>query len=157
LAPTASIASPRRRNVLAGLLDLGALDAHVIDRDLVLGDQLLEVEAERAHVLRQVLLGLLERHEHAGLAVLLGAAQQEFHGEQRLAAAGRAAHERRPSAGQTAKGNFIETRDPAWCLGQRTALPIAPRRSCPGGQCFRLAHFSRSLRSGFPDGFPDEF
>ena len=51
----------------------------------------------------------------------------------------------------------IETRDPAWRLGQRTALPIAPRRSCPGGQCFRLAHFSRSLRSGFPDGFPDEF
>jgi hypothetical protein len=32
--------------VLAGFLDLGALDVHVVDRDLVLGDHLVEVEAE---------------------------------------------------------------------------------------------------------------
>jgi hypothetical protein len=131
--------------VFAGLVDLRRLDVNVVDRDFVVGDQLVEVEAERAHVLREILLGFLERHEDAGFAELLGAAQQEFHGEQRFAATGRAADERRPPAWQPAKRNLVESRDPGRCFWQRAALRLAPLRFCPGWQCFRLAHCSRDL------------
>ena len=44
--------------------------------------------------------GLLERHEHARLAELRRAADQELHRQQRLAAAGAAADQRRPAARQ---------------------------------------------------------
>jgi len=71
------------------------------------------------------------------LAELLGAAQQEFHGEQRLAAAGGAAHERRPPARQAAQGDFVESRDPGQRLRQRATLRLRLR---PGEHCLRLAH-----------------
>ena len=53
--------------VLAGLLDLAPLDAHEVHDELLLLDQLVEVEAERANVLRQFFGGFLEGHEHARL------------------------------------------------------------------------------------------
>ena len=56
--------------VLAGLLDLAALDVDVIDQQLLLLGQVLQVEAEGADVLGQLLGGLLEGHEDAGLAEL---------------------------------------------------------------------------------------
>ena len=86
--------------VVAGFLDLAALDAHEIHDDLLLLDQLVEVEAERADVLRQLLGGFLEGHEHARLVVLRGPAHQELHRQQRLAAARRC--RRRAWAGRAA-------------------------------------------------------
>ena len=53
--------------VLAGFLDLAAFDAHVVDRELPRRDQLRQVEAERRDVAGDLLVVLLERHEHAGL------------------------------------------------------------------------------------------
>ena len=95
--------------VLAGLVDLRALDAHVIDRELLFLDQAIEIEAERAHVLRQFFPRLLEADEDAGLAELRRTAHQELGREQRLAAARAAADQRRPASRQAAVGNFVQT------------------------------------------------
>jgi hypothetical protein len=104
--------------VLARLLDLGALDADVVDQQLPARDELFEIEAERADVLDQLLGGLLERHEHAGLAELGRPAHQQLHREQRLAAAGAAAHQRRPAARQAAAGDLVEAGDAGRGLGK---------------------------------------
>ena len=45
-------------------------------------------------------------------------ADQEFHAEQRLAAAGATAHQGGPTSRQTAKGNFIEPVDAGGAFGQ---------------------------------------
>ena len=79
--------------ILARLLDLAALDVDVIEHDLLLRYELVEVEAERADIGRQLRRVFLEHHEHAGLAKLRRAAHEEFHGEHRLAAARTAADE----------------------------------------------------------------
>jgi hypothetical protein len=47
---------------------------HVIDHQLLLVDQVVEVEAEGPDVLGQLLAGLLERQEYAGLIELGGPA-----------------------------------------------------------------------------------
>jgi hypothetical protein len=52
--------------VLAGLLDLAALDVDEVERDLLLPHQLVEVEAERAHVGGELGGALLEGHEDPG-------------------------------------------------------------------------------------------
>ena len=67
--------------VFAGFFDLVAVDMDVIDRKLVLGDQLLDVVAQRTDVLDEVLGLLLESDEHARLVVQNGAVVQERHGE----------------------------------------------------------------------------
>ena len=85
--------------VLAGLLDLAALDVNVVDRQLLLRDQVIEIEAERTRRFCQFLGGLLEGHEHARLIVLHGAAHEEFDCQQRLAAARAAAHQGGPPLG----------------------------------------------------------
>src|SRR5262249_8522322 len=66
--------------VLAGLLDLAALDADVIDEQLLLLGEAVEVEAEGADVLGEFLGGLLEGEEDAGLAELGGATDEELQG-----------------------------------------------------------------------------
>ena len=113
--------------VFAGLRQLGALEAHVIEQQPPPGAQALQVEAERPGVLHEVVGGLLERHEDAGLVVLERAAHQEFHGEQRLAAARAAAHQGGPAARQSAIGDFVQTRDAGRGLGQR-AVGRSPAR-----------------------------
>ena len=105
--------------VFAALLDLRALDADVVDHQLVLTDQPLEIEAQRRHVRRQLPGGLLEAHEHARLVVLEDAAHQEFGGEQGLAAARAAAHQRGTAARQAAAGDLVEALDAGRCLRQR--------------------------------------
>ena len=102
--------------VLAGLLDLAAFDADVVDGQFLRRDQLRKVEAERRDVLGDLLAALLEGHEDAGLAELQRAIHQELHGQQRLAAAGAAADERRPAGWQAAAGDLVETANPRWCL-----------------------------------------
>src|SRR4029450_2083204 len=82
--------------VVARLLDLAALDPDVVEHDLLLLDQPRQVEAERRHVLRELVAALLEAHEHARLAELHRAVDEEADGEERLAAAGSAADERGP-------------------------------------------------------------
>jgi hypothetical protein len=67
--------------VLSGLLDLAPLHAHVIERQPALFHQRVEIEAQRADVLRQLLGGLLECEEHPRLIVLGRAAHEELHGE----------------------------------------------------------------------------
>jgi hypothetical protein len=103
--------------VLAGLRDLAALDVHVIDDDLVLGDEGVEIESQRADVLSQLLGRLLERHEDARLAEFHGAADDVFKGEQRLPASGRAADERGAAARKSPRGDLVESSDPRPCLG----------------------------------------
>src|SRR6185295_18591193 len=105
--------------VLAGLLDLAALHPHVVDGQLLPRLQRREVEAQGRHVGGQLLGRLLERHEDAVLAVLEGAADQELHGEERLAAAGAAADQRGAAARQPAAGELIQPPDAGWRLGQR--------------------------------------
>jgi hypothetical protein len=105
--------------VVAGLLDLAAFDAHVIEHDLFLSLQQLEVEAERAQVLCQLGRAFLEHHEDAGLAELDRAAHQELGGEHRLAASRSAADECRSPARQTTAGQLVETLNPGRRLGQR--------------------------------------
>ena len=104
--------------VLAGLLDLAALDVDVVHQQLVLLGQLVQVEAEGADVLGQLLGGLLEGHEDAGLAELGRAADEELHREQRLAAAGAAADERGAAARQPAAGDLVEPWMPVAALGR---------------------------------------
>ena len=104
--------------VLAGLLDLAALDVDEVERDLLLPHQLVEVEAERAHVRGQLGRALLEGHEHARLVHRRRAADDELGREHGLAAARAAADQRRPAARQAAAGDVVETRDSGPGLGQ---------------------------------------
>src|SRR5262249_10638315 len=113
--------------VLPRLLDLAALDVDVVHAELALGDQFVEVEAQRADVLRQLLGGLLEGHEDTRLVVLGGALDEELQAQQRLAAAGAAADERGPAARQPAPGDLVQPLDARGGLGEppRGRLTVA--------------------------------
>ena len=104
--------------VLARLLDLAALDVDVVEQDLFLRGKLLQIEAERADVGRQLRRVLLEHHEHARLAELRRPAHEELHGEHGLAAARAAADERGPPGRQAAAGDFIEAVDAGGGFGK---------------------------------------
>ena len=71
LAPIASIACAEPDEqplevVFAGLLDLAALDADVVEGEQALLLQALQVEAQRGDVGLEVARGLLEAHEEPG-------------------------------------------------------------------------------------------
>src|SRR6185369_13917167 len=117
--------------VFTGLLDLGALDANVFDRDASGLDQPIEVVPERAHVERQVLRPLFERDEYARLAESNGAVHDEFEAEQRLATAGSAGDERGPAARQAAARDVVEAADARGYLGKR----VWGRASSAGARC----------------------
>jgi hypothetical protein len=132
--------------VLPGLLDLAALDADVVDCDLAVVHEPVEVEAERADVGGELVGGLLEHHEDAGLAVAHRALDDELGGEHRLAAAGAADHERRPAARQAAGGDLVEAVDPARRLRHRRAQQrLGPRLRRP---CARARALLLALRHG---------
>src|SRR5687768_16113606 len=109
----------------------------MVDRELLLRDQGIEVEAERAHVLRQLFRTLLEGDEDARLVELGGAAHQELDREQRLAATRSPANERRPALGQPATGDLIEAVDSRRRLRQRASLRWAPH---PHRRAWMVAH-----------------
>ena len=116
-APICLIAWSRRTNkpfevVFAGFLDLAAIDVDVVDEQLFLRDQLVEVVAQRAHVLRKLGGVFLERQQHAGLAVMLRAVHEEADAEQCLAGSGAAGDERGSSLGKSAIGDVVEPRNP---------------------------------------------
>ena len=126
---------------LAGLLDLAALDADVVHGDFLAADERGQVEAERGDVVGQFLAGFLEGHEDARLVELAGAAHDELHGQQGLAAAGGAADQRGPALGQAAVGDFVQAADAGGGFGQR-------RRRNWGASGFAPFHSSHaSLRS----------
>lgn len=104
--------------VVAGLLDLAAIELDVVDDQPVGGYQAFEVVAERGDVGGQVGRMFLERHEDTGLTVGLCAADQEGHGEQGLAAARRPAQQGGTAGGNAAAGDLVETGDAAPRLGQ---------------------------------------
>jgi hypothetical protein len=79
--------------VLAGFFYFRALDEDVIDDEFVVGNQLLQIEAERRDVGGQFFARFFERHEHAGFVVESRAADEKLHGEEGLAGAGAAADE----------------------------------------------------------------
>ena len=76
--------------VVAGLLDLAAVDADVVERDFLFLDQSRQVEAQGGDVLRQLLGALLEAHEHPGLVEPGRAMDEEADGEQGLTTPGSA-------------------------------------------------------------------
>src|SRR5206468_3722934 len=104
--------------VVAGLLDLAALDLDVIEHELLLLDQSRKIEAERGYVLGELVAALLEAHEHARLVEPGCAVDEEADGEERLAAAGAAADERGPPGRQAAARHLIEAVDTGGGFGQ---------------------------------------
>jgi len=81
------------------------------------------VEAERGHVLAELVATPLEAHEHARLA----AVDEEADGEERLAAAGPAADERGPPRRPAAGSDLIESSMPVGDLGTvATAVKNTP-------------------------------
>src|SRR4029453_7241704 len=125
--------------VLAGLLDLAPLDLDEVHQELLLFGQILQVEPERADVLGELLGGLLEGEDDAGLAELGRTADEEFHREQRLPAAGAAADERGASAWQPPAGDLVEPLDAGRGLGERTVLRLVADR-CSAHGVLREAH-----------------
>src|SRR5512146_2489906 len=99
--------------VLAGLLDLAAIDVDVIDGELPLRDQCRQIEPERGHVAGEVAGALLEADEHAGLVAVPRAVHEEAQPHQRLAGARPSAHERRTPSGQPAPGDLVQAADTA--------------------------------------------
>jgi hypothetical protein len=94
--------------VLAGLLDLAALDVHVLEHELLATHQGRQVESEGRDVALELRVGLFERHEHARLVELRRPTHEKFRSEQRLAAPSAAAHERRPPTRKPATRQLVE-------------------------------------------------
>jgi hypothetical protein len=97
--------------VVAGLLDLAALDPDVVEHDLLLLDERRQVVAERGDVLGELVVALLEAHEDAGLVELGRAVDEEAHGEEGFAAAGAAADQGGPAGRQASSRDLIEAVD----------------------------------------------
>ena len=116
--------------VFPALRQLVALELYVIEQQAPTGAQPPQVEAKRLRVFHQVVGGLLERHEDAGLVVFERAAHQEFHGQEGLAAPRAATDQRGPAAWQSAVGDLIEPRNAGrglgqWACGGPTPVPGA--------------------------------
>jgi hypothetical protein len=133
--------------IFAGLVDFAALELDVIDRELLLRDQRVQIEAERADVLRQLFGGLFERDENAGVAELRGAANEKFHRQQRLAAACGATDQRRPALRQPALRHFIQTINACERLGQLLARVGNHRFGCIHGRCSIAENCSDTQKS----------
>ena len=126
--------------VLAGFLDLAAFDAHVVDRELPRVDQPGEVEPQGSDIAGNLLLVLLERHQHARFVEKKRAIHQKGESQQGLARPGPAADQCRPASGQAAAGDLVQARNS--CQGFRRFATRASRRRCSSslvGLCIRFA------------------
>ena len=83
--------------------------------------QPVKVKAHRGDIGGDLLGRLLEGHQHARLAVLPGAGDQELQSQQRLATPGAARHQRGPALGQPAPGDLIQSPDTGRGLRQQRA------------------------------------
>src|SRR5262249_45785365 len=70
----------------------------------------------------QFLVCFFERDKDAGLVEESGAANQEFHCEERLAGAGATANQSRPASGYTAAGDFIKSGNAGLFLWQTGSI-----------------------------------
>ena len=86
--------------------------------------QPVEIESQRGDVGAHLTGRLLEGDQHARLAVLPGARDEELQPQQRLAGSGAARHERRPAPRQPARGDLVQSMDPRRGLRQCQA-PIS--------------------------------
>ena len=101
--------------IFAGLLDLAAFDADIIDDQFAGGRKGVEVIAQRGAVAGQFLLGFLETHEDAGFTHHRGLCQ-EGQGEQCFTAAGAATDKGWSAAGQSPASYRVKTRNTGTCL-----------------------------------------
>lgn len=104
--------------ILAGLLDLAALNVDMLEHEFFLGDELVQVEAERADIGGEFRGVFLEHHEHARFVKLRRPTHQKLQGEHRLATARTAANQCGPACGQPAAGDLIEALDAGGGLGE---------------------------------------
>jgi len=125
---------PNVERALDTLKSLALVNVYVVEREALVGYQCFNVEAERADVLREFLLGFLERDACARLAELGRAADQELHREERLAATCAPAHQRGPSTRQATERDLVEAGDPGRRLGQRGCGLRRRRRCCRRGR-----------------------
>lgn len=142
-APTSSMAAPRRRNSpsrsLTGLLDLGGVDADVVEHQHPVCLQLREIKAQRGDIGGKIVSRFLKGHEHPGLTELGDPPDEELDREQRLAATGGTTDERRPSPWEAPACQFVQADDPGRGLGQ-PAESFAG--DCPFVHAGRLHHGS---------------
>ncbi len=117
---------------LAAGLHLGAIDFHPIHQDAPVPDQLVQVETKGGDVLRQFRLALLEGHEDPRFLLVGGAAHQEFHGQQGLAATGATADQGRAAARQAAICDVVEAHDAGRGLGEGGSGVVHGKMGCKG-------------------------
>jgi hypothetical protein len=102
--------------VFAGFLDLAAVDVDVIDEELFLLAELVEVVSQRAHVGGELLRVLLEREQHAGLAVAQRAFDEKADAEEGFARARTPGDQRGSARGESAIRDVIESWNPGRSL-----------------------------------------
>jgi hypothetical protein len=118
------------RSKARGLRELARLDAHGVDQELLALHEPVEIEAQRSDVLRQLLGGLLERDEDAGLARLARpCTRNSIRGASSAARA--AAHERRPALGKPPPVISSRPRMPVAHLGSAWRASSPGRRAVP--------------------------
>lgn len=83
----------------------------MVDEELSLADQLRQIETQRGHIAGEVARAFLEAEEHAGLAELPRAVDEEAQSDEGLAGAGAPADERRAPGGQSAAGYLVQAAD----------------------------------------------
>ena len=108
--------------VIAGFLDLAALDAHVVDDELLVGDQARHVVAERGDVGGEIIGRLLEAHEDAGLAVERAPLTRNVMPNRVLP---------QPAAPQMSVGRPAGR--PPSVISSRPSMPVAALSSCGSG------------------------
>jgi len=120
------IASETGNHIWAERFDKPVADLFDVQDEIVsrlantLTSQIVQVEAQRANVLRQFRGCFFEGHEDAGFFELGGSAYQELHGQQSLARARAAADERGTPARKTASCDFIQPLNASRRFGQTT-------------------------------------
>src|ERR1700675_3869906 len=123
--------------ILAGFPQFAAGDGHVVHEQFLVRHQPVQVETERSDILGQIRDRFLERHKHAGFAVLGSASNQELQSEQRLSGTGASTDKSGTTAWQPSPRDFVQTLDSGGCFRQRFGRWLA---------CFLLlSHLFRSL------------
>jgi hypothetical protein len=84
---------------------------NMINRQHAAADEIVEIEIRRSAVYGQLVFRLFESDEDARFRVVPGAVVEKFDAEHGLAASRSAADQSRTPARQTAKSNFVETRN----------------------------------------------
>ncbi len=110
---------------LPRLDDFRGIDPEGMHHEQPVPLQPVEVESQRGDVGAHLAGRLLEGDQHARLAVLPGARDEELQPQQRLAGSGAARHQGRPAPRQPARGDLVQSLDPRRGLRQ-PGTPIGP-------------------------------